>query len=285
MNVCYLDMWPGFDVNCNWFNLVFKNCFSQANFIFSNDSKNADIILASSFGNARYYNTNSSAIKIFYTGENEKPDFNFADYTLTFDYDDYSGRNFRLPHWFLYINWWNEPNFPHARISIEQLFKQWNPVEIYNRDQFCSIIIGNPVKNRIDVANKLNRYKAVHAYGRAFGRYYDGCKIKLLEKYRYNICFENSIRSGYITEKLLEAKVAGCIPIYYGDNTVNTDFNDCSFINYYNYSSIDQLYNTIVDIDNDINLFSYYINQPLFNSKPNLNKLYEFLHRIIYFKF
>jgi hypothetical protein len=281
MNVGYVDFWPGFDVNCNWFNLVFKHCFPQTNFIFSNDGKNADIILASSFGNARYYNTNSSTIKIFYTGENERPDFVFADYALSFDYDDYSGRNFRLPHWYLYVNWWNEPNFPHARISVEQLKRKWNVDEVYNRQQFCSIIIGNPVRNRIEVAQKLSEYIPVHAFGRAFGKYYDACKVKLLEKYRWNICFENSIYPGYITEKLLEAKVAGCIPIYYGDSSVNNDFNSNGFINYKDFKTSDELFNFILSIEKNEKLFGDYVETPIFNTEPSLDKLYEFLRRVV----
>lgn len=281
MNICYLDMWPGFDVNCNWFNLAFKNCFPTVQFNFSNSSENANIIFASSFGTSKYLINNSKAIKIFYTGENERPDFSFADYSLTFDYDDHGGRNFRLPHWFLYINWWNEPNFPHARISMEQLNRSWKFEEVYNRYGFCSIIIGNPVRNRLEIAEKLNEYKSVHGFGRVFGKYYDGCKVKLLEKYRWNICFENSIYPGYITEKLLEAKVAGCIPIYYGDRSVVNDFNGLGFINYIDYNSPDLLLNHVKEIEENKSLFSNYVNQPLFINKPNLNGLYTFLRNIV----
>lgn len=281
MNVCYLDMWPGFDVKCNWFNLLFKNCSPDIEFNFTNDITNANIIFASSFGKSRYNINNSTAIKIFYTGENERPDFSFADYSLTFDYASYDGRNFRLPHWFLYINWWNEPNFPHARISLDQLNRSWDFDEVYNRPNFCSIIIGNPVRNRLEIAQTLNEYKPVHGFGRVFGKYYDGCKVRLLEKYRWNICFENSLYPGYITEKLLEAKVAGCVPIYYGDSSVTKDFNVRSFINYLNYDSPKHLLNHIKEIDGSSEIFKDFVEQPLFNSKPTLDNLYKFLHNII----
>ena len=279
MKIKYLDMWPGFDDKCNWFNLMFQGCFPNESFDFV--SENPDIVFASSFGTEKYQYKNSSVIKIFYTGENERPDFSFADYSLTFDYDSYDGKNFRLPHWFLYINWWNEPNFPHARISTDRLFKAWDAEEIWNRKNFCAIIIGNPVRNRLEVAQKLNEYQTVHGFGRAFGRYYDGCKINLLEKYRWNICFENSVYPGYITEKLLEAKVAGCIPIYYGDMSVKGDFNDKGFINYLECESSDFLLSKITEINSNKNLFCSIIEQPLFNTEPNLTELYTFLKRII----
>ena len=42
---------------------------------------------------------------------------------------------------------------------------------------------------------------------------------------------ENQISDGYITEKLLHAKISGNIPIFYGDATVNKDFNPNCFRN------------------------------------------------------
>lgn len=280
MNICYLDFWPGFDPNSNWFNLVFKDCFNRE-FNFNSTPEEADIIFASSFGNDRYQTSNIKAIKIFYTGENEPPDLNFGDYALSFDFHTYGGRNFRLPHWYLYVNWWNEPNFPHARISMDQMTHKWDGEEVFDRKNFCSIVVGNPVQNRFEVAQKLNEFKPVHTYGRAFGNPYDGCKVKLLEDYRWNICFENSITEGYTTEKLFEAKVAGCVPIYYGHPSSGMDFNDSCYINYYQYKSIYELYDIISYYENNKNSFVKMASQPLFHRVPTLDGLYNFLRYII----
>lgn len=280
MNICYLDFWPGFDANCNWFNLVFKDCFNK-DFNFNSSPEEADIIFASSFGNERYKTKKLKAIKIFYTGENERPDLDFGDYTLSFDFDTYGGRNFRLPHWYLYVNWWNESDFPHARISLEQLNHKWEPEDICNRDNFCAIVIGNPVQNRIEIANKLNNFKNIHTYGRAFGKPYDGCKVKLLENYRWNLCFENSITEGYTTEKLFEAKIAGCIPIYYGHQSAALDFNDQCYINYIDFNSSEDLVNLVSKYENDKDSFMRIASRPLFNRLPDLTGLYNFLKYII----
>jgi hypothetical protein len=75
MNVCYLDMWPNFDVKCNWFNLVFQNLFPNITFNFNNFPKDADIIFASSFGNSRYQINNSKATKIILYGNHEQNNF------------------------------------------------------------------------------------------------------------------------------------------------------------------------------------------------------------------
>ncbi|MDO4707275.1 MAG: glycosyltransferase family 10 [Porphyromonadaceae bacterium] len=45
---------------------------------------------------------------------------------------------------------------------------------------------------------------------------YNDNKKKYLRNFRFNICPENSITLGYITEKLFEAIISGCIPIYWG---------------------------------------------------------------------
>ena len=214
MKICYLDFWPGFDPNSNWFSLLFKDLYKGIDIDFNSSPEEADVIFASSFGNERHKIKHSKAVKIFYTGENERPDLDFADYSLSFDFDTYGGRNYRLPHWYLYVNWWNDPDKTIAKISPEELYNK-DPEEIWNRKNFCCIMIGNPVQNRMEVAKKLNEYNEVHGYGKVFGNYFDGKKGDVLKHYRFNICFENSITEGYVTEKLLEAKAAGCIPIYY----------------------------------------------------------------------
>jgi hypothetical protein len=276
MNICYLDFWGGFDPNCNWFNLMFRDLLNDREINFNSTPQEADIIFFSSFGNSIYAARNTKAIKIFYTGENEPPRLDIADFSLSHDFDTHGGRNFRLPHWYMYINWWGEPNFPHARISVERLFRKWDPEAVWNRKEFCSIIIGNPVRNRIEVAQKLNEYRPVHGYGKVFGNYFSSCKVDLMENYRYNICFENSITEGYVTEKLLEAKVAGCVPIYFGDDSASRDFNEKCYINYTKMNN-HALLSKIAELENDFQKFQQICSEELFHIKPNLDSLYSFL--------
>lgn len=48
-------------------------------------------------------------------------------------------------------------------------------------------------------------------------------KIRTLRAYRFNLCFENCDRDGYITEKLLQALIAGCVPLYWGGGRFTAD--------------------------------------------------------------
>jgi hypothetical protein len=281
MNICYLDFWPGFDTNCNWFNLLFREALNDREINFNASPSEADVILFSCFGDQHQKYKNSKAVKIFYTGENQRANLQDGDFSLSFDYETHGGRNFRLPHWYMYVNWWGQPNFPHARISKERLFHKHNPEDVLARNEFCCIVIGNAVSNRIETFKKLNDYKPVHGYGRVFGKPYNGFKVDLLEKYRYNICFENSIYPGYVTEKLLEAKVAGCIPIYYGTETANTDFNEKCFINAIEYKSSNELLEKIIELETNHEKFKQIASEPLFKQNPHLEKLYEFIRMAI----
>ena len=56
-------------------------------------------------------------------------------------------------------------------------------------------------------------------------------KKDILINYRFNLCPENSIYPGYVTEKIPEAFAAGCLPITMVDNSVGVDFNPNAMIN------------------------------------------------------
>ncbi len=43
-----------------------------------------------------------------------------------------------------------------------------------------------------------------------------GNKLKTLAGYTFNLCFENCDEDGYITEKIVQALIAGCVPLYWG---------------------------------------------------------------------
>jgi hypothetical protein len=48
------------------------------------------------------------------------------------------------------------------------------------------------------------------------GTSYANDKGEYLKSYKFNICPENTISPGYVTEKLFQALQAGCVPIYSG---------------------------------------------------------------------
>lgn len=239
----------------------------------------ADIIIYSIFGNEhKKYNCK----KIFFTGENIRPNFEECNYSISFDFDDYDGRNIRIPLWYWYIDWFNVGSYdnPDYLIPVKYLYE---PNEFSNKEKinFCSAVYSNPVGIRNDFVNRLSYYKKVDCFGKIheFNKLQDGEKYKMdvISNYKFNICFENSSYSGYYTEKLLQAKIAGCVPIYYSDKKVYEDFNKDCFLSYNN---IDELIEKIVDLDNDDLLYNEIKNQPLFLKEVDLDLLKKIIIKI-----
>lgn len=66
-------------------------------------------------------------------------------------------------------------------------------------------------------------------------------KYQALSQYKFSICFENSVIDGYITEKIFDCFYAGTVPIYYGAPDINKYVNPKAFINFNDFSSIQDL--------------------------------------------
>lgn len=47
---------------------------------------------------------------------------------------------------------------------------------------------------------------------------YNNDKLEYMTNFRFNICAENDNTENYVTEKIFDAFLTGCIPIYYGSN-------------------------------------------------------------------
>lgn len=82
------------------------------------------------------------------------------------------------------------------------------------------------------------------------GYHSDTIKIKVLDKYRFGICFENTHTTrGYVTEKIFNYFAAGTIPVYWGPDNI-TDYipKDC-FLDYRDFTSNEAMYEFIKNMD------------------------------------
>ncbi len=77
-----------------------------------------------------------------------------------------------------------------------------------------------------------------------------GSKIPVYQNYRFSLCFENTLDSpGYITEKIFDSFFAGCIPIYLGGkNLIENYIPKNTFINYQNFSDLEDMYNFLINL-------------------------------------
>jgi hypothetical protein len=282
MKITFSDFWQypkAFDPNNNFFIHIIRDLFEDVEIV---EPEDADVMFFSLFGNenGRYKNCK----KIFFTGENERPNFKRCDYSLTFDADEHEGKNFRLPLWYLYIDWFgvNSYDNPDWLIPESYLYDD-NEFTQKKKDKFCSIVYGKQIKSRVDAIQNISlNYKQVDVFGKANPNYYlpDGEKYKLdlISNYKFSLCYENFVTPGYHTEKLLHGKVAGNIPIYYGDKSVGEDFNTNSFINAVDMSD-EELIQKIIELDQSDNLYNKIVKEPIFTEKVSLDNIKDFLFK------
>lgn len=153
-------------------------------------------------------------VRIILSGENLRVDFNLVDYAINFDFMDFGDRYMRAPLFYTIFrpnaySWANRSDF------IAQ-----------KREKFCCILVSNGGRNRILFRNlafaKISEYKRVDSGGSWNNNvgFKAQSKADFLREYKFNICFENASYPGYLSEKLYEAYMYGCVPIYWGDTSL-----------------------------------------------------------------
>jgi hypothetical protein len=236
LKLAFSDFWVGFKPNYNWFYLFLQKHFKIE---LSNDP---DFLIYSAYGNEHLsYN----CIKIFYTGENIRPDFNYCDYALTFDFLIHP-RHLRLP---LYATIYGmEPfNLLSNKLNdIEQFLDQKN--------EFCTMVVSQAKsQKRIEFFHKLSKYKKVHSGGKLLNNVGGPVKNKMefISNFKFTFAFENTSHPGYVTEKIFEPMFANSVPIYWGSPLIHLDFNTKSFVNHHDYINDEEVIERIIELDND----------------------------------
>jgi hypothetical protein len=83
----------------------------------------------------------------------------------------------------------------------------------------------------------------------------------------------------------MEPMTVNSIPIYWGNPLINKEFNQKSFVNFYDFNDINKMIEYIIELDKDDTKYLEMLNQPWFtgNSIPDNNKLENiksFLYKI-----
>jgi alpha(1,3/1,4) fucosyltransferase len=284
MNISFADFWgDGFDPNNNFFVDLLQSISPKYKIVpFSNE--HTDVLIYSCFGDVHRTVDRSKVKKIYFTGENIRPNFNECDYSLTFDFPDYGGKNIRLPIWLFQIAWFGKTNYGNPKYVIPPAELRVSRFHAIPKTEFCCFVFNKPIPNRIEIVQKLSKYKPVHVYGKLSGNHFYGEdeKYKILSNFKFNICFENSLTSGYYTEKLIHAKVAGCLPLYWGDEECKQDFNTNSFLNLNDFPSMDAFIERIIELDQNEEAYNAMSSQYLFEGKePSLEGLKIQVARIL----
>lgn len=298
MKIAFTDFWgPCFNPHNNFFTNFLKKYREDVVVV---EPGEADVIF---FTSKKYMGTEDhkkySCKKVYYQIENnEYPNLADCDICLTYNYESWGGKNIRLPYWITCLNWFNlktgycTREDPHhcglcdSRSLISSENVDNNEYSIKQKTKFCSIVV-NHLRNRRDEAlEAIKKYKHVDCYGKVFNNrlspfsdnFYDtrdDKKLELICNYKFNICFEANLRPGYVCEKILHAKAAGCIPLTNIDKTVSSDFNPDCFINLQNFNSIEEYVEQIKKIDNNDELYNSMRAQPLFHYPVSLDPIYD----------
>jgi hypothetical protein len=236
------------------------------------NQKAPDYVIYSVFGSnfLRYEN----AVRIFFTGENVRADFNLCDYAFSFDWLEFGDRHIRAPNFVLYSQWGDILTRQSSKLD-----------SLDGKEAFCNFIYsnGNGHPSRDEFFHALNAVEPVESFGahlrnsdRQVGEPYQGdwslAKVAAQRKFKFTIAFENSSSPGYTTEKLVHALAADTIPIYWGDPLVGRVFNEARFINM-NVLGVKEALEQILALHRDDAAFLEYVNRPFFNDSAPLRDL------------
>jgi hypothetical protein len=253
IKVNFVDFWSDFDKTNNYF----YNLLIQKYKVIIDG--NPDLLFYSCFGEG-YLKYNCT--RIFYSGENVRPDFLACDFAFTFDCNK-KKNHFRLPLYSLYIDHHNMLGELQTIGTSEEARRIWR-----SKTKFCCMVVSNPNSSkRISFFQNLSKVKHVDSGGSVLnnvgGRVAD--KADFIKDYKFVISFENSANDGYTTEKILEPIFKDCIPIYWGNRLVDKDFNAKRFIDYNKFESEKELIARLLEIEQNEELAIDMLMQPTFN--------------------
>jgi len=211
---------------------------------------------------------NINAPKFHFTGENSP----VVDGITNIGFKPDGPNSFRFPLWMMYIDWFgaNQERLVNPKtVPIDSVCKAVRG----NKNKFCAFIVSNPTNQiRNEAFQKLSSYKKVDSAGRLFnnvgGEIFTTIagggggelkKVEFLKDYKFCLTYENNKADGYVTEKLLAAKAAGCVPIYWGASDISNDFSEGSFINM---NSCDDVVEAVSKVDANVDLWKSMAEKP-----------------------
>ncbi len=277
IKIAFTDFWGGFENNptgmTNFDNVLYRMLSEFYDIEISNEP---DYLFYSVFGNNHFNYKN--CVKILYTGENKRPNFDECDYSLSFDYMD-DERNLRFPLSAITLYETGNKDGFKKDIDFDKIKSE--------KTEFCNFIFSNPnAQLRNMLFQELSKYKRVDAGGRVLNNigYLVDDKLKFQSKYKFSIAFENSEYPGYTTEKLVHPKLVDSIPIYWGNPVVDKDWNTKSFINAYDFDNLLDLIDFIKEVDNNDDLWYKILTEPHLNPNSkdiNWKSFIDFFEKII----
>jgi hypothetical protein len=183
--------------------------------------------------------SSSTNVKIFFSGENteskgydqysnEEHLSNYVDVIAGFFQK--SNKSTRFPLWLFYYDYYtkglfnsnNNQNRDNSALLVAQ--------NLANRKEICETISNAGLKvfsTLLNCGNGVIYYQMPDRNAHIIDT-----KVNVISNFKYNICSENSnsISGGYTTEKLFHSLQAGCIPLYWPCNQVESNIINNKYI-------------------------------------------------------
>ena len=228
LRVAFADYWFCTRLNLSFLSWHLHNLY-QGEVIFTIPSE-ADLVVCGPYTS---YSAFSPCIlgrpRLFWSGESDAADAKLYDGSLSSSNFFESPTNIYYPPWFGLIEFFKGKGslYGPGHITIPPRYLYEDPL-FQPQDSVAydvSAVISNPVPDRLALLDKLEEkgLRIIRA-GRAFGvptKY----KSEILRQSYSNLCSENKLSPGYITEKPIESLLLGCLPIYNGHASVASLIN------------------------------------------------------------
>jgi hypothetical protein len=231
-----------------------------------------------------------SAITLFHTSENIRPDRVKTDYSIGFDFLPHAPNYFRFPYWMEFIDWSESGVDGQVNPRFGRLIKQAEllaPLKnsVFEREMKAAFFTSHLIEPRKELYSALKDIISIDGFGRAFSRNIKNhaesgiVKEEILKDYVFNFCPENSMHPGYNTEKIPEAFAAGCVPLTWTVPGENIDFNSEAYINLADDKDF-QVFGDLVRTGR-WGVLQRYMQHPLLSKPIGVDGLFQFLETVV----
>lgn len=264
ITVKFVDFWRGFNPDDNFLLNLLRKKYNVTVLHGDDCGDKPQVLFFSAFGNRHL--GYSGCQKIYFTGENDVPDFNFCDYAVSFHDIGFGDRHLRYPLYAMYSEFQELRNGLPQTVGDDALLHRG----------FCSVVISNVESSdpmREDIWRRLDAYRSVASGGRYrnnVGGPVDD-KTAFIGRYKFNLALENSMVDDYTTEKIVEPFVARTVPVYWGNRRVGNEFNREAFVDISDFATVDRAVEYVKMIDNDDDAYLAMLHAPKLTADGNVD--------------
>lgn len=211
--------------------------------------------------------------RIWYNGEHFRTPYGSADGYVGCEKDDSIQNIIYFPHWMYRLFWERGQESGNVESKIEYFLSNR---KIDSRKLEACLFSTSRDPRRIFLMQELGKFMKVDGYGRAFDKVVSDKEV-IASKYALQICPENTIVPGYVTEKLIESWAYGNVAIWEGKDSFGY-FNQEAFfdVSGFNSSEIQETFSSM-----DRAAIDEMRNRPILKKMPSLSPLIDLIDRVV----